>query len=69
MEILNGQNRGYEADLNVVTYCQNRKETDEKSKFRILIVSWITLLEFLDFKMNIEWLDCFRLVMSGVFDR
>ncbi|WOG99819.1 hypothetical protein DCAR_0519175 [Daucus carota subsp. sativus] len=37
MEILNGQNRGYEADLNVVTYCQNRKETDEKSKFRILI--------------------------------
>lgn len=38
METLNGKNRGYEADVNVVTYCQNREETDEKSKFRILIM-------------------------------
>ncbi|KAL8150043.1 uncharacterized protein LOC141709075 [Apium graveolens] len=37
METLNGKNRGYEADVKVVTYCQNREETDEKSKFRILI--------------------------------
>lgn len=38
METLNSKNRGYEADVKVVTYCQNREETDEKSKFRILIM-------------------------------
>lgn len=49
METLSGKNRGYEADVKVVTYCQNREETDEKSKFRILIVSQILLPDILDF--------------------
>ncbi|KAL2471795.1 Zn-dependent exopeptidase superfamily protein [Abeliophyllum distichum] len=31
------KNKGYEAEITVVTYCQNRKESDDRSKFRILL--------------------------------
>ncbi|XP_022875417.1 uncharacterized protein LOC111393883 [Olea europaea var. sylvestris] len=37
MEKISSKNKGYEAEMTVVTYCQNRKETDDRSKFRILL--------------------------------
>lgn len=40
METFTGSNKGYQAELNVVTYSQNINEIEEdKSKFRILLVS------------------------------
>lgn len=37
METFKTKNKGYEAELNVVTFCRNRKETDDRSKYRILL--------------------------------
>ncbi|CAA3019412.1 carboxypeptidase A6 [Olea europaea subsp. europaea] len=37
MEKISSKNRGYGAEMTVVTYCQNRKESDDRSKFRILL--------------------------------
>ncbi|XP_028083274.1 mast cell carboxypeptidase A [Camellia sinensis] len=37
METIGGKNRGYRAEITVVTYCRNRKDIDDKSKFRILL--------------------------------
>lgn len=39
IEKISSKNRGYGAEMTVVTYCQNRKESDDRSKFRILLVS------------------------------
>ncbi|KAI4317027.1 hypothetical protein L6164_024940 [Bauhinia variegata] len=37
METMQAGNKGYSAGVTVVTYCQGREETDERSKFRILL--------------------------------
>ncbi|XVF74120.1 hypothetical protein PTKIN_Ptkin13bG0034800 [Pterospermum kingtungense] len=37
VETIKAGNRGYEAEITVVTYCQNWKGSDDKSKFRILL--------------------------------
>ncbi|CAL5336506.1 unnamed protein product [Camellia sinensis] len=37
METTGGKNKGYRAEMIVVTYCRNRKDIDDKSKFRILL--------------------------------
>ncbi|KVI07731.1 Peptidase M14, carboxypeptidase A [Cynara cardunculus var. scolymus] len=37
METFQSTNKGYHAELNVVTYCRNRTAIDDKSKFRILL--------------------------------
>ncbi|KAI4336704.1 hypothetical protein L6164_015196 [Bauhinia variegata] len=37
METMQAGNKGYNAELTVVTYCQGRGESDERSKFRILL--------------------------------
>ncbi|KAJ9542111.1 hypothetical protein OSB04_028617 [Centaurea solstitialis] len=37
METFQSTNKGYHAELNVVTYCQNRTAIEDKSKFRILL--------------------------------
>ncbi|XP_022772568.1 carboxypeptidase B2-like [Durio zibethinus] len=37
VETIKAGNKGYEAEITVVTYCQSRKESDDKSKFRILL--------------------------------
>ena len=41
METFEGENKGYLAHVAVVTYCRNRQE-DDKSKFRILLVSFFS---------------------------
>uniref|UniRef100_A0A5B6Z6W7 Putative carboxypeptidase A6 n=1 Tax=Davidia involucrata TaxID=16924 RepID=A0A5B6Z6W7_DAVIN len=37
LEKIRSQNKGYHAEMTVVTYCRNRKEIDDRSKFRILL--------------------------------
>lgn len=37
METFQSTNKGYHAELNVVTYCRNRTAIEDKSKFRILL--------------------------------
>ncbi|XP_047327337.1 carboxypeptidase A6-like [Impatiens glandulifera] len=37
LESFGSTSRGYHAEMNVVTYCRNRTEIDDKSKFRILL--------------------------------
>ncbi|XP_057502430.1 uncharacterized protein LOC130786203 [Actinidia eriantha] len=37
MEVIGRQNKGYHAEMTVVTYCRNRKEIDDKSKYRVLL--------------------------------
>ncbi|KAM7259660.1 hypothetical protein ACFE04_015401 [Oxalis oulophora] len=37
IETLNTGNKGYNADISVVTYCRKRREKDAKAKFRILL--------------------------------
>ncbi|XVF35840.1 hypothetical protein REPUB_Repub19eG0005700 [Reevesia pubescens] len=37
VETIRAGNKGYEAEVTVVTYCQSRKESDDRSKFRILL--------------------------------
>ncbi|XVE56273.1 hypothetical protein DITRI_Ditri03aG0225300 [Diplodiscus trichospermus] len=37
VETIKAGNKGYEAEITVVTYCQSRKESDDRSKFRILL--------------------------------
>lgn len=37
VETIKAGNKGYTSEITVVTYCQSRKETDDKSKFRILL--------------------------------
>nr|XP_043632217.1 carboxypeptidase A6-like [Erigeron canadensis] len=37
LETFQSTNKGYHAELNVVTYCRNRTAIDDKSKFRILL--------------------------------
>lgn len=32
-------NKGYNAEVNVVTYCRGGRESDDRSNFRILLVS------------------------------
>lgn len=38
IETFQSTNKGYHAELNVVTYCRNRTAIDDKSKFRILLM-------------------------------
>lgn len=38
METIETGNQGYKAEVTVVTYCRNRKEIDDRSKFRILLM-------------------------------
>ncbi|CAI9270450.1 unnamed protein product [Lactuca saligna] len=38
METFQSTNKGYHAELNVVTYCRNRTAIEDKSKFRILLM-------------------------------
>ena len=40
METIKTGNRGYKAEISVVTYCRSRKEADDRTKFRILLVSF-----------------------------
>ncbi|XAR64257.1 Carboxypeptidase U [Bertholletia excelsa] len=37
METIGSNNKGYHAEISVVTYCWNRKEIDDKSKYRVLL--------------------------------
>ncbi|OIT24537.1 PREDICTED: mast cell carboxypeptidase A [Nicotiana attenuata] len=37
LETFSSQNKGYLAEMTVVTYCRNRKDCDDKSKLRILL--------------------------------
>ncbi|WCJ44697.1 Zn-dependent exopeptidases superfamily protein [Euphorbia peplus] len=37
VETVEAGNKGYQAEITVVTYCRSRTETDERSKFRILL--------------------------------
>ncbi|XP_022718019.1 metallocarboxypeptidase A-like protein MCYG_01475, partial [Durio zibethinus] len=37
VETIKAGNKGYEAEITVVTYCQSGKESDDRSKFRILL--------------------------------
>ncbi|KAB1203553.1 hypothetical protein CJ030_MR8G015376 [Morella rubra] len=37
METIKSRNKGYKADISVVTYCQGGRENDDRSKFRILL--------------------------------
>ncbi|GLT75575.1 hypothetical protein SLA2020_472900 [Shorea laevis] len=37
IETMKTANKGYEAEITVVTYCRSRKESDDRSKFRILL--------------------------------
>ncbi|XP_017980778.1 PREDICTED: carboxypeptidase B2 isoform X1 [Theobroma cacao] len=37
VETIKAGNKGYGAEITVVTYCRSRKESDERSKFRILL--------------------------------
>ncbi|KAE8057375.1 hypothetical protein FH972_014076 [Carpinus fangiana] len=37
MERIKSRNKGYQAEISVVTYCWGRKENDDRSKFRILL--------------------------------
>ncbi|KAG5542781.1 hypothetical protein RHGRI_015782 [Rhododendron griersonianum] len=37
METFRSKNKGYHAEMTVVTYCRNRKQIDDKSKYRILL--------------------------------
>lgn len=47
METFQSTNKGYHAELNVVTYCRNRTAIEDKSKFRILLVSFFFLFKLL----------------------
>lgn len=38
IETFQSTNKGYHAELNVVTYCRNRTAIEDKSKFRILLM-------------------------------
>ncbi|KAK7409871.1 hypothetical protein VNO78_00244 [Psophocarpus tetragonolobus] len=37
IETVKAANKGYDAEVTVVTYCKEKKENDERSKFRILL--------------------------------
>ncbi|CAK9178333.1 unnamed protein product [Ilex paraguariensis] len=37
IETITSKNKGYQSEITVVTYCRNRKEIDDRSKFRILL--------------------------------
>ncbi|XP_052202265.1 uncharacterized protein LOC127808010 [Diospyros lotus] len=37
METFGSKNKGYHSEMTVVTYCRNRKEVDDSSKYRILL--------------------------------
>ncbi|XP_030950903.1 putative metallocarboxypeptidase ecm14 [Quercus lobata] len=37
METIKSINKGYQAEISVVTYCRGRKDNDDSSKFRILL--------------------------------
>ncbi|XWS20857.1 hypothetical protein CRYUN_Cryun30bG0004900 [Craigia yunnanensis] len=37
VETIKAGNKGYKAEITVVTFCQSRKESDDRSKFRILL--------------------------------
>lgn len=39
LETVKSRNKGYQAEVKVVTFCRRRQESDDKSKFRILLVS------------------------------
>lgn len=39
IEKISSKNKGYEAQMTVVTYNRDRKESDDKAKLRILLVS------------------------------
>ncbi|KAI8009175.1 putative E3 ubiquitin-protein ligase ARI8 [Camellia lanceoleosa] len=47
METTGGKNKGYHAEMTVVTYCRNRKDIDDKSKFRILLISLCLLMHLI----------------------
>lgn len=38
IEKISTKNKGYQAELTVVTYCRKRKDCEGKSKFRILLM-------------------------------
>ncbi|KDP36803.1 hypothetical protein JCGZ_08094 [Jatropha curcas] len=37
VETIETENKGYQAEITVVTYCRSRRESDDRSKFRILL--------------------------------
>lgn len=41
IETMRSGNKGYLAEIPVVTYCHGRKNIDDLSKFRILLVSFV----------------------------
>lgn len=41
MDTVTSTNKGYQAEITVITYSRNRKEIDDRSKFRILLVSFL----------------------------
>lgn len=41
METLKAANKGYGAEITVVTYGKEKEEKDKRSKFRILLVSFL----------------------------
>lgn len=39
METFSTQNKGYHAETTVVTYCRNKKDCDDRSKLKILLIN------------------------------
>lgn len=66
LDTIKSRNKGYSAEIAVVTFCQKRQETDDMPKFRILLVSFLYFLT-----CWMAWFPFIRfwLVMAGVFDR
>lgn len=44
LETIKSVNKGYRAEVGVVTYCRRGQEADDRSKFRILLVSFLSFL-------------------------
>ena len=64
METFQSSNKGYRAELNVVTYCRNRTAIDDKSKFRILLVSPVTIVLLIaSHGRQIEFHFCLRILV------
>ena len=47
IETLSGTNKGYKAEITVVTYDRDRKDNDDKAKLRILLVSILLFISII----------------------
>jgi len=49
METVKAGNKGYGAEIAVVTYCKGKRDSPEKPKLRILLVRFIAIINKLSF--------------------